>query len=505
MQILIPIAGPSNFFKPDDYPFPKPLIEVDGKPMIENVIENLDSISGDIEYIFVVPQSFIANFSLDSALKFITNDRCKIVSLKNPTAGALCSCLMAIDEIDEDKPLIIANGDQIINADLKNIIENFKKGKAEAGVISFDSVHPRWSYIQVDKKNEVLQAEEKRVISKNALAGFYYFQKAKSFFDVAMRSIEADQNTNGMYYIAPTLNYLVLDGKKVMSHAIDKDSYHSLYSPAKIAEYESSRLKNMVRNSSNKNPEHKKVNILIPAAGLGSRFAKAGFKKPKPFIDVHGKPMIQHVIDNIKIPNSEITIIFQKEHVEKEPFFVKELERSGINIVTVDGITEGTACTVLQAREYIDNDNPLLIANSDQYVNFSCDDYVQDCFGRGLDGSILVFKDKFKDPKWSFAKLDKSGFLTEVAEKKPISDLATVGIYLFSKGSDFVKAAIDMIARNDRVNNEFYTCPVYNYAVKNGLRFGVYETSFKDMNGLGTPDDLALFLKQNDAKKLKIK
>ena len=127
-------------------------------------------------------------------------------------------------------------------------------------------------------------------------------------------------------------------------------------------------------------------------------------------------------------------------------------------------------------------------------VDFDVDDYIADCLSRNLDGSILVFRNPQMDPKWSFAKLDAEGLVTEVAEKKPISDLATVGIYFFTKGSEFVSAAIDMIARDERVNGEFYTCPVYNYMIRAGARIGVYEVSEAAMHGLGIPEDLKVYL-----------
>jgi dTDP-glucose pyrophosphorylase len=136
----------------------------------------------------------------------------------------------------------------------------------------------------------------------------------------------------------------------------------------------------------------------------------------------------------------------------------------------------------------------VLVANSDQYVDFSVDAFVRDCLDRSLDGSILVFKDTKRDPKWSFARLDGAGLVVEVAEKKAISDLATVGIYLFRRGSDFVRAAVDMIARNDRVQNEFYTCPVYNYMLAQGAKIGTYEVPASAMHGLGTPEDLDAYL-----------
>ena len=237
------------------------------------------------------------------------------------------------------------------------------------------------------------------------------------------------------------------------------------------------------------------MNIVIPMAGKGSRFEMAGYAKPKPFIDVNGKPMISRVIDNLYYPGAKYYLIARHDHIEQEKELVEQIKETyDAEFIPIKDITEGTACTVLFARKYINNSSPLLIANSDQLVDTSIEAFVNDCFNRNLDGSILCFIDKEKNPKWSFAKTGKNGILTEVKEKLAISDLATVGIYLFSKGSVFVDAAIDMIVRNERVSNEFYTCPVYNYAIKNGYRFGVYNISESGMHGLGTPEDLVAYM-----------
>ena len=243
------------------------------------------------------------------------------------------------------------------------------------------------------------------------------------------------------------------------------------------------------------------INIVIPMAGQGSRFAKAGYEKPKPFIDVAGKPMIVRVLENLSYPNARYILIARKEHMEKEKELVKQIEKeSNAIFIPIDKLTEGTACTVLYARKYINNDEPLLIANSDQIVDMNIDDFIDDCKERQLDGSILTFIDKFQDPKWSFAKIDEQGFVTKVKEKVVISKYATVGIYLYSKGKDFVNATIDMIIENERVNGEFYTCPAYNYAIKNGLKIGIYNIDFKQMHGIGTPEDLGKFLLVGDEK-----
>ncbi|EHT8185436.1 glycosyltransferase family 2 protein, partial [Campylobacter jejuni] len=227
------------------------------------------------------------------------------------------------------------------------------------------------------------------------------------------------------------------------------------------------------------------MNIVIPMAGLGSRFAKAGFDKPKPFIDVLDKPMIVRVLENLKYKDARYILIARKEHLTKEKKLVDEIKNNfNVEFIPIDKLTEGTACTVLYARKYINNDMPLMIANSDQIVDINIADFINDSFKRGLDGSILTFIDKEKNPKWSFAKLNND-LVVEVKEKEAISEFATVGIYFFNKGKIFVESAIDMIIENDRVNNEFYTCPVYNYAIKSGAKIGIYNIDFSKMHGIG--------------------
>jgi len=237
------------------------------------------------------------------------------------------------------------------------------------------------------------------------------------------------------------------------------------------------------------------INIVIPMAGSGSRFADKGYKKPKPFIDVGGMTMIERVLRNLQYPGAKYILIARKEHMKSEVSLVNKIKKEfNACFVEIDGLTEGTACTVLYARKYINNKHPLLIANSDQIVDIDINLFIDDCISRELDGSILTFIDKSRDPKWSFVKLNQAGLVEEVREKKAISEYATVGIYFYSRGSDYVDAAIDMIVENDRTNGEFYVCPSYNYAIKDGRKIGIYNILFGEMHGIGVPEDLDLYL-----------
>lgn len=236
--------------------------------------------------------------------------------------------------------------------------------------------------------------------------------------------------------------------------------------------------------------QNDKLNILIPMAGAGSRFEKAGYTFPKPLIDVEGEPMIKLVSANLNMDANFIYIV-QRSHREVYKLdTLLNLISPGCKIVEVDGITEGAACTTLLAKELINDNNPLILANSDQFIDWDSNEFMYKMAETSADGGIVTFKSSH--PKWSFVKVNEIGLVTEVAEKNPISENATAGIYYWSKGSDYIKYAEAMIQKNIRVNNEFYVCPVFNEAIEDGKQIRIFE--IEKMWGLGTPEDLSVFL-----------
>ena len=238
MKIVIPIAGKSSFFDDKDFPFSKSLIEIEGKSMIQHVIENISTISSEFQFVFVVNQEDCKKFHLHNILKILSKNA-SIIKLNGETKGALCSTLMAIEHISLKEELIICNGDQIIDCNFDEVLNFFREKKADVGLITFNSVHPRWSYIRFDDNNEnVIETAEKRPISRNAIAGFYYFKDGKLFIDGATKSIEKGDHVNDLYYIAPSINQLILNNKKISVFKINDNNYHSFYSPQKIREYE---------------------------------------------------------------------------------------------------------------------------------------------------------------------------------------------------------------------------------------------------------------------------
>jgi NDP-sugar pyrophosphorylase family protein len=234
------------------------------------------------------------------------------------------------------------------------------------------------------------------------------------------------------------------------------------------------------------------LKIVIPMAGRGNRFAVAGYGLPKPLIRVHGMPMVRLVIANLRprLPH-RFVFVCQREHIAAHKLLDHfEAWAPGAAVITLDSLTEGAACTVLAAKALIDNGDPLVIANSDQYVEADLTSYIDELAAQHLDGMIMTMPSR--DPKWSYVATGPGGLVTQVTEKVVISETATVGIYAFRRGHDFVRATEAMVSANERVNGEFYVAPVYNRLIAAGARIGVYDIG-AGMHGLGTPADLCEF------------
>ena len=298
--------------------------------------------------------------------------------------------------------------------------------------------------------------------------------------------------------VDPNETVIVEDSHVGRKGALNSGAYLCAVEDCNDVSYE--KIKKVINNANIKDEIKPKwqggnMNVLIPMAGAGTRFEKMGYTFPKPLVDVQGKPMIQVVVENLNIDAKHIFIV-QREHYEKYnlKYLLNLITNDNCEIVQVDGITEGAACTTLLAKKYIDNDEPLVMANSDQYIDWDSNEFMYSMVADNVDGGIPTFK--ATHPKWSFAKLDENGFVSEVAEKKPISDIATVGVYYWKKGSDYIKYAEQMINKDIRTNGEFYVCPVFNEGIGDGKKIKIFP--IEKMWGLGTPEDLDRYINDSN-------
>jgi dTDP-glucose pyrophosphorylase len=242
LNILIPLGSVSPFFDASVYVYPKPLIDISGKPMIQHVVENLQQISIQKRFIFVVREEDCVRYHLDSTLRLIVKDQIEIIKIQRETKGAACSALLATEYVSNDIPLVICNGDQIFDLNLDEFLKSILDDQVDAACLYFNSVHPRWSYVRLEGE-EIVEAAEKHPLSSNAIAGFYFFTKGGDFVEAAKRMILKDAQVNGVFFIAPVINELVLSGKRIRAYKIDAVNYHTFYSPQKIHEYEMERGK----------------------------------------------------------------------------------------------------------------------------------------------------------------------------------------------------------------------------------------------------------------------
>ena len=236
MNVLVPMGGSDEAFRERGFAYCKPLVEIHGKPMIEHAWNCLRALQPE-KFVFVVRKEDVLRSHLHRVLKLM-DPTSVVVQAEGPTAGAACTALLAIDQIKPDAELIVTNGDQLLECDLAAVLADFRARKLDAGTIVFDSVHPRWSFVRVGADGFVTEAAEKRPISRQATAGFYYFRRGADFLRAATDMIRKDAQVNGLFYVCPTFNEMILAGAKIGVHAIARDAYISLATPQNVDEYE---------------------------------------------------------------------------------------------------------------------------------------------------------------------------------------------------------------------------------------------------------------------------
>jgi dTDP-glucose pyrophosphorylase len=234
MNIIVPMAGlEPQFSKCGQI---KALVEIADRPVIEHVVENLRTVSEPMQFIFVVRQEACKKYHLDDVLRLLA-PQSKIVTVQGETAGAACTAMLAIDHINPTEPLIVTNADQLLLVNLEKVIDTFQKKNLDGGTIIFNSVHPRWSYVQIDQNDLVIEAAEKWPISRNATAGFYYFKHGSDFINAVSRMLINQSSVNDIYYVCPTFNQMILEQKKIGVHRINRSEYVSLATPENIESY----------------------------------------------------------------------------------------------------------------------------------------------------------------------------------------------------------------------------------------------------------------------------
>jgi NDP-sugar pyrophosphorylase family protein len=505
MQIVIPMSGTGQRFIDAGYTTPKPLIEVDGKPIIEHVV-NL--FPGEEDFIFICSQDHLddPSLNLEKRLKAIV-PHSTVVGITAHKKGPVYAVSKVFDLIEDDNEVIVNYCDFSSYWDYSDFLRHTRDRGAHGAIPSYRGFHPHmlgttnYAFIR-DENQWMLEIKEKEPFTSNrmnefASNGTYYFQKGEYVKKYFTKVIEENIHVNNEYYASVVYNLLRQDQLNVSVYEVQ----HMLQwgTPGDLEEYErwSDIFSRLVGNSS---PSRMHGIKLLPLAGTGSRFLKEGYSDPKPRIPVSGKPMAIQAVSSVPSADQNI-FVCQRDHLKRYPLSKELLESDARTaIVALDKTTEGQAITCLIGLENQDTEQPLLITACDHGVIYDSDKYDQLMADPTTDVIVWTFRhhpSSRQNPEmYGWVESNSEGDAIGVSVKKAISpnpfeDHAIVGTFTFKSGTDFVNTAKELISREERVNGEFYVDSCIGVAISLGLKVKVMEVDHYIC--WGTPNDLKTF------------
>jgi len=504
IQLIIPMSGIGKRFLEAGYTNPKPLIEIEGKPMIQHVVELFTGVK-DVS--FICNEIHLKETNMRQILEKIVPN-CKIYSVSNENRkGPVDAVLQIKNYINDDKEVIVSYCDYGTVWDFKNFLNETRKAKSDGAIPCYIGFHPHmlgsdnYAFCKTERKF-LLQIKEKESFTDNkmneyASNGTYYFKSGSILKKYFQKLIDLDINLKGEYYVSLVYNLLVNDGLKVNIFEIEKMLQWG--TPYDLEIYKGwSNYFNNIKTEQPKIKHNDDVTLILPMAGKGSRFSEQGYKNPKPLIDVDGKPMIIKAVDCLPQTNKKIFICL-KEHVEQYKIdnILKEYYKN-TEVLSIDTTTEGQACTCeLGINEFnIDLEKPILISACDNGVYYDTQKYIDLVNDENNDIIVWSFRNnqtsKVNPNMYAWLKVDDNNFIENVSCKKfiyddPLKTHAIIGTMFFRKAKYFIDGLNKNYINNIRTNNEFYVDDVLNQNIKDGLKLKVFEV--KNYICWGTPDD----------------
>lgn len=505
MRIIIPMAGTGDRYLAAGYRMPKPLIPVDGKPMIEHVT---GMYPGENDFLFICNENHVRSTDLVGVLKRL-KPRALIRAIPSHKKGPVYTVTQALDCVPKDDEVIVSYCDFDVSWDYRNFLQTIRTKKAQGALSAYRGFHPHslgptlYAYIR-QKDNWLLEIKEKGHFTDNrmqeyASSGLYYFAKGAHIHQYFPLLMQKNINTNGEFYVSMIYNLMAADRLPIWIYEIE----HFLQwgTPFDLQQYQYwsgyfHRLYGGRGGESQENPAgSERVYNLMLMAGLGRRFSQEGFKEPKPLITVGDQPMF--VAAARCLPQAKRWgFVCLKHHLECFPLKdAVQKNFSSYDLVVLDHLTQGQAQTALAGGSYFAAQEPLLIASCDNGMKWDPMAYAKLLEDPDADAVIWTFRHHpglERTPlAWGWVETD-SGRVKRVSVKKPISsqprqDHAVIGTFYFKEARYFVEAAAAMIKADDRVNGEFYIDQAINWLIKQGRQAVVFEVD--TYLGWGTPDD----------------
>lgn len=507
MQIIIPMSGTGRRFIEAGYTTVKPLIEVDGKPVIEHVV---GMFPGETRFLFICNEEHLRTTPMREILKRIAPHG-KVLSIPPHKKGPVYAVAQINEHIDDQDETIVNYCDFAKYWDYQDFLDHTRRRGADGAISAYKGFHPHmlgttnYAFIK-DEKQWIQEIREKTPFTDNrmnefASDGTYYFRSGALVKKYFARLLELGPDLNGEYYISLVYNHMLNDGLKISVYEIQ----HMLQwgEPRDMEEYNnwSACFRALAsRADSSRNVLGADIN-LFPMAGRGQRFVNEGYTTPKPLIEVSGKPMIIQASESLPPASSRIFICL-REHTQRYPIETNlRKQYPQARILSIDGVTEGQACTCeLGLNEIGARDESLLIGTSDNGLIWNRKKYQQLIEDNSVDGIVWTFRhhpSSARHPQmYGWVKVKNGDEAVAVSVKQPISDKpyddhAIVGTFYFRKARYFLEALQALRAKNVRVNNEFYVDSCVQEAINAGLRIKVFECDH--YIGWGTPNDLRTF------------
>ncbi|MCE1247380.1 MAG: NTP transferase domain-containing protein [Firmicutes bacterium] len=503
MQVIIPMAGQGTRFRNAGYNLPKTLIEVEGKPIIEHVI---DMFPGETNIVFIVAENQVEENSITDLLKKLV-PTAKIAVIPPHKLGPVHTVAAAFDFIDDNEPVTVNYCDFSVLWDYENYKRTMASTKCDGCVTAYRGFHPHslgntmYAYMR-EKDNYMLEIREKEAFTDNrmneyASAGTYYFRTGallKKYYDEALK---LNMTTNGEFYASLPYNLMARDGLKVYIYELEK--FLQWGTPEDLEEY--LKWSDYFLNYFNKPAERKACDgvLVMPAAGEGIRFRNEGYTQPKPLVDVAGVPMIKRTLESFPLMKNTVAVL-RKEFLDN-PEMVQVLQQEGskTDVITVEKTTEGQACTCMLAEDKIDPEKPLHIIPCDSAVVYNEARFRDLMESDDTDAVIWTFRNhpnanrKPKQYGWVLSDGDKA---TGISCKIPLSetpknDPGIVGAFSFKKGKFFTDGVKELIRRNLRTNGEFYVDTMMGVLIEQNLNVKIFDVTHYLC--FGVPDDVRTF------------
>ena len=504
MQIIIPMSGFGERFRKEGYKVPKPLIEVDDKPIIQYIVEMFPD-QEDIVFICNKDHLNEKKFRMYEILKRIS-PKSKVIGIAPHKLGPVHAVLKVKDQIDLQKPTIINYADFTCDWDFKDFCRSVEKSECDGAIPCYRGFHPHtlWSNYYAYVPEDDMRAtdiQEKQPFTDTpreefASSGTYYFKNASLMYKYFERCVAMRLTVGGEYYVSMVYKPMIEDGLNIQVYNLNH--FMQWGTPLDLQDYQ--YWSNIFHSISIKrhSPKHS-GSILMPMVGLGSRFSKAGYKIPKPLIEVSGRPMaIQALMDLPIAENQKFILRSDMKDFEKLKNLL-ECSTTSAEFSILDYMTDGQASTCLEGSNNLPLDRPVTIAACDNGMIY--DRYIFDSLMESAEVDVIIWAAKgypgaIRRPEmYGWIDSDEHGLVKSISVKKPLSnpveDQIIVGTFTFKKLSNFIKSVDLMKGRKGLVNGEYYVDTAINDAISLGLKCVVFEIDYYIC--WGTPDDLKTF------------